>query len=558
MVTPRGGVKVLDFGLAEYAPGGERRDATWSAGAPRRRPGRSGHGRLHVPRAGPGRRGRRAAATSSRWASCSTSSSTGERPFTGAKRVEVIDAILRASRAAGRCRATSPAARRSDGRRAADAREGAERPTSATCATSRRSWTRSLRGARRSGVRRRLAPSPRRGGHELRQHHPHARGRLARHRHRRDRHRRTSRRPGAPVVARERVLEVLRKLAARGDEEALAARLGRELGARLVVSGGYQRLGEQVRVTARLTDVARRRDPDREARRDAWPTSSSCRTASWPSWRPARACAAERPRDGDETHGPGGLRGLSKGLLNLRAESAESLDRAILLLRARRGARSAATRAPTWSWARPTTVEGRLPGRAGAPRARAREPAASALAPAPGLVRGWRELGCALLALGSEDEGSRRIRAGPRAGPRRRRRPSPPWRGCSSSGAADFASAADVVRPRPRAQPARRLVRAPARPLRGRSCGELRARREDAARRAIELQEAVPARAARARDRRRPTCGSGISPRSRGTMRTRSRTSNGAGFPRSRRPCAPRPDPDRAREAHRSVAPARG
>ena len=42
---------------------------------------------------------------------------------------------------------------------------------------------------------------------------------------------------------------------AAGTDEAVAVRLGREVGAGLVVSGGYQRAGEQVRATARLTDT---------------------------------------------------------------------------------------------------------------------------------------------------------------------------------------------------------------------------------------------------------------------------------------------------------------
>src|SRR4029078_12286019 len=59
---------------------------------------------------------------------------------------------------------------------------------------------------------------------------------------------------GRAVIARERIAEVLRRGGDGGDEEA-ATRVGREVGARLVVSGGYQRLGDMVRVTARVTEV---------------------------------------------------------------------------------------------------------------------------------------------------------------------------------------------------------------------------------------------------------------------------------------------------------------
>ena len=62
---------------------------------------------------------------------------------------------------------------------------------------------------------------------------------------------------GLTVISRERTHEVLRKLESAGavSEQDLAARLGRELGARWVLRGGYQRFGDRVRVTALLTDV---------------------------------------------------------------------------------------------------------------------------------------------------------------------------------------------------------------------------------------------------------------------------------------------------------------
>src|SRR5204863_9969080 len=59
------------------------------------------------------------------------------------------------------------------------------------------------------------------------------------------------------VVARQKVEEVLRHF---GDDEhaerddALALRVARELGARWVITGGVQRLGDDVRLTARLLD----------------------------------------------------------------------------------------------------------------------------------------------------------------------------------------------------------------------------------------------------------------------------------------------------------------
>src|SRR5262249_58898948 len=61
------------------------------------------------------------------------------------------------------------------------------------------------------------------------------------------------------VVGRERVHEALKTLAGARPgaevDEALATLVGREVGARWVLSGGYQRLGDVVRVTARLTET---------------------------------------------------------------------------------------------------------------------------------------------------------------------------------------------------------------------------------------------------------------------------------------------------------------
>ncbi len=58
------------------------------------------------------------------------------------------------------------------------------------------------------------------------------------------------------VIARQRVRAVV---AGRGDaglDAVAVTALGRELGARWVVTGGYQRLGRQLRITARLVDTA--------------------------------------------------------------------------------------------------------------------------------------------------------------------------------------------------------------------------------------------------------------------------------------------------------------
>src|SRR5262249_11903691 len=62
---------------------------------------------------------------------------------------------------------------------------------------------------------------------------------------------------GRVSVSRERVNEALRKLGADGPpDDAQARDAGRQLGARFVLAGGFQRAGEAVRVTTRLIDVA--------------------------------------------------------------------------------------------------------------------------------------------------------------------------------------------------------------------------------------------------------------------------------------------------------------
>ena len=64
---------------------------------------------------------------------------------------------------------------------------------------------------------------------------------------------------GVPVVARQAVSGAIARLSAEGrsaeatEETAVAA--GRLLGARWVISGGYQRLGDRMRITARVVEV---------------------------------------------------------------------------------------------------------------------------------------------------------------------------------------------------------------------------------------------------------------------------------------------------------------
>jgi len=215
--------------------------------------------------------------------------------------------------------------------------------------------------------------------------------------------------PGLTVIARERVHEALKRLSGGGDEEALAVRVGRELGARFILAGGMQRAGDVVRVTARLTDVPAGAVAatvkidgtmgDIFALQDR--IVQELETA-------LRVKTQATAGVGDETHVLEAYEAFSKGMLNLRVESYENLDRAVSFF-------EKAVRLDT-SYAR-AHVE---LGSAYASKAeylavsdfhdRALVSLRRALDLNPGLVRGWRELGSALLALGKEDEGVAAIR----------------------------------------------------------------------------------------------------------------------------------------------------
>ncbi len=63
---------------------------------------------------------------------------------------------------------------------------------------------------------------------------------------------------GVAVIGRELIYEVLRRWNADNQpdfDEKFATRLGREVGARWIIGGGYQRFGEMLRITARFVEV---------------------------------------------------------------------------------------------------------------------------------------------------------------------------------------------------------------------------------------------------------------------------------------------------------------
>ncbi|HET6350489.1 MAG TPA: FlgO family outer membrane protein [Candidatus Krumholzibacteria bacterium] len=135
------------------------------------------------------------------------------------------------------------------------------------------------------------------------------------------------------VWGRERLRENLRKLGVETGELAAddAVQLGRMLGARWVLAGAFQRLGENVRVTARVLDVSNGRvlralkvDGRVDGIFELQDRIVSELTAA------LRVTAAES-YEGAETRVVGAYQALTRGLLNVRADNYESLERAILL-----------------------------------------------------------------------------------------------------------------------------------------------------------------------------------------------------------------------------------
>jgi serine/threonine-protein kinase len=139
--------------------------------------------------------------------------------------------------------------------------------------------------------------------------------------------------PGLVVVSRERILEAVRALGhpINADDPALAVPLGMDVGAGSVVTGAFQGLGEQIRVTARVTDTASGR-----ATLNAKVDGTRAEIFALQDRLVAELVEGlrgqlpeERPRP-EDTQSLEAYEAFSKGLLNLRAESQESIERAIV------------------------------------------------------------------------------------------------------------------------------------------------------------------------------------------------------------------------------------
>ena len=214
---------------------------------------------------------------------------------------------------------------------------------------------------------------------------------------------------GLTVISRERIFEVLRRAGDSADEEA-ATRLGHQLGARFVVSGGYQRQGDMVRVTARVTEVetgAVTRTVKLDGRmsgifelqdRIVGELSSGLRLSLLPGPREAAL----------ETHVVEAYEAFAKGLINLRAETAESLDRAIVYFQRAIESDPGYARAHLQLGVAMDVKASYLT----MPELheRAITSLRRAIALRPDFAEAWRELGAPLISVGREDEALEAVR----------------------------------------------------------------------------------------------------------------------------------------------------
>jgi len=220
---------------------------------------------------------------------------------------------------------------------------------------------------------------------------------------------------GLEILGRERITEQLRKLGpegARGEaaelESEQAVRLGRLVGARWVLSGGMQRSGEQVRATAQVVEV----DSGRVARAvrsdgrvDAIFALQDRVVSELVSDLRTSVAAIHQ---GDETRVVEAYEALAKGLLNLQADTYESLERAILFFE------RALQLDPEYVRAQLELGNGLGQKAEHLVSPEIHERALSTLRRVldrrPRLPRAWREYGATLVAMGRLEEGAQALR----------------------------------------------------------------------------------------------------------------------------------------------------
>ncbi len=212
---------------------------------------------------------------------------------------------------------------------------------------------------------------------------------------------------GVEVLSRQRVDEALRRLGGAPADDAAALRLARSIGAHWVLTGSAQRNADAVRLTARLLETA------------SGSTLSSARLDGSAAElfqiqdRLVQAVVAGLSRPGtapapvEETRVVAAYEALAKGLLNVRSESYEALDRALLFFERAVAADPGYARAHLELGVALSSKAQYL----NAPEEHERAVASllRALELKPGMARAWRELGAALVSAGRMVEGIARL-----------------------------------------------------------------------------------------------------------------------------------------------------
>jgi non-specific serine/threonine protein kinase len=210
---------------------------------------------------------------------------------------------------------------------------------------------------------------------------------------------------GLVVWGRERLRESLRRLGIEAGElrpEDLV-QLGTLVGARWVVAGGFQRLGEQVRVTARVVEVEGGRVLRAVKRDGRIAEIFELQDRIVAELAAGLRTSVDAAHEGEETQIVAAYEALARGLLNVRADNYESLDRAIIFFERALALDPGYIRAQIELGAAYATKAEYL----AVPELHERATAIlrRALEARPRLPRIWRELGATLVAEGRVDEG---------------------------------------------------------------------------------------------------------------------------------------------------------
>jgi TolB-like protein/tetratricopeptide (TPR) repeat protein len=211
---------------------------------------------------------------------------------------------------------------------------------------------------------------------------------------------------GVTVMPRGRVSELARTLERQGGDQrdALWIRAGRELGARWVLTGSFQRAADAIRVTAQLLDTSTAQT-ERTIKVDGRMQEIFVLQDRLVRDLADLLRAVIRPTETatQETGVVGAYEAFSKGVLNLRAESYESIDRAVMLFERAVALDPGYARAHLELGVAYGTKADYLA--MGELRTHAVKSLRRALELQPDSVRGWRELGSVLIAMGQDTEG---------------------------------------------------------------------------------------------------------------------------------------------------------